>query len=64
MLMILLLAFLPRKAADSLIMDQSSLITPWYSKMQGLRLLMLRWRSVLGHSDKVVDSIIAYKRSQ
>jgi len=59
MSMIMFYVFLPRKAADSSIMDQCSLITPWYSKMQALKSLMLRWLGFSADSDMVVESIVA-----
>jgi len=56
--------FLPSKAADSSIMEKCWYTAPWFSIMQGLKLLKLRWRSLLGHSYDVVDSIIAYNGGQ
>jgi len=47
--------------ADSTIMDHCSRIAPWFSMKEGLKLLTLRWRLFLGHSDDVVESIIALK---
>jgi len=57
MIMILLYAYFPRKAADSTIIDPRGRIAHWFSKMEGLKSLMLRWRLFSGHSNDVVKSI-------
>jgi len=54
-------AFLPRKLADTSIMDQSSLIASWYSKMQGIKSLTLHWRACLGHSDNLVEACLPWE---
>jgi len=59
MLTILSEAYLPRKAAGSTIIDHCRCIASWVSKMEGLKLLTLRRRPILGDSDDVVSSIFA-----
>jgi len=52
-------AFLPRKTANSSIMEQYARTASWVSMMQGLKLLTLHRLSILGDSHDVVHSIIA-----
>jgi len=57
MVMILSYAFFSWKAAHSSIMNQCSPTAPRFSNMQGQKLLMLGWRSLLGHCSNVVANI-------
>jgi len=50
---------LARKAANSSIMDYCGRTAPGFSKMDGSKLLKLRWTQFQGHSYEAVESIIA-----
>ena len=53
--------FLPRKAADDLIMASCCRTARGFSIIHGQKLLMLCWRSFLGHISDVVARVFAYK---
>jgi len=57
-------ALLTRKAADCMIIDECGSADQLFSKMQGLKLLMVWWHSFLAHSDDVIESIFPKKGSQ
>jgi len=59
MVTILSLAYLPRMVAESTIVDHRGRMADRFSKIEGLISLMLRWRSFSGHSNDVVQSIVA-----
>jgi len=57
----LLQEILPRKAADSTIMEWRRRTAHAYSMMQGQKSLTLCWRWLLGHSRNVATTIIVLK---
>jgi len=61
---IFFMAFLPKKAADTMNMGSCGCIAIWLSKMQEQKSLTFRWCSFLGAGSYMDITIFAHKRGQ